>query len=328
MTGAPCHAHGRGRLASVIRPLFHCLIIASLLSLGATLWQLELMRIPPVRSWSVMTLSIGICCVGTIAVAMAWRVSLHQVGVETTRSVCVAAVGLSIFGKYMPGKVWAIVGQAGYTSSMTRRSVGELSGTSLSLQLVAVWVGLGMGVAGVALVGGAQRLLLFSVSAWLVLGAILVLSPTESWLARMVRRLGLPVPRLRLLPISGVLRVFPWLLVTWFAWSLAFYLMVRGLLADPTPWPVALAFPLAASLGIIAIVFPAGLGVREGVLTAYLSLCGMSLPEATGVAVAARLLFMLGEVLTFGCGLIAHFVWNVRHSKTTVSNEFDAVSER
>jgi uncharacterized membrane protein YbhN (UPF0104 family) len=63
-----------------------------------------------------------------------------------------------------------------------------------------------------------------------------------------------------------------------------------------------LAFPLAATLGIIAVIAPGGLGAREGVLVAYLVLAGQSVADATTVAVAARLWFLAGELALFVIG--------------------------
>jgi len=298
---------------------YRVLIFASLVFLVVALWRLDYLQIPYVVSWTRLTLAVLLCGVGTVAGSVTWRSAVQQVGVRVTHSVCIAAVGLSIFGKYVPGKLWANIGRAGYTARMTHTSFSELFGTSLSLQIVTVWSGLGIGLLGLAFTGGTQPLFFLSIGAWLVLGAVLVFSPSEPFLLRIASRLGVSLPQLKLLRISHIIRVLPWQLLTWGAWALGFYLLVESLQSDPMPWSVALAFPLAASLGIVAIFFPGGLGVREGVLAGCLTLHGMGLCEAAGVAVAARLWFIVGEVFIFGCGLVAHYVSNTNQSKNGVT---------
>ena len=60
-----------------------------------------------------------------------------------------------------------------------------------------------------------------------------------------------------------------------------------------------MGFPFAASIGIIAFIFPGGLGIREGFLVLYLVSSGMLTGDATLVSIAARIWFILGEVFMF-----------------------------
>ena len=62
---------------------------------------------------------------------------------------------------------------------------------------------------------------------------------------------------------------------------------------------VALAFPFAATIGILVFVFPGGLGVREGLLVFYLVSAGLPLENATVLSIVARLWFLVGEVSIF-----------------------------
>ena len=43
------------------------------------------------------------------------------------------------------------------------------------------------------------------------------------------------------------------------------------------------AFPLASTLGIMAIIVPSGIGVREVIIVCYLSFVGFSKQEATTI---------------------------------------------
>ena len=71
-------------------------------------------------------------------------------------------------------------------------------------------------------------------------------------------------------------------------------------------WGVGFGFPLAGVLGIMTFISPGGLGTREGVIVAYLTLASIPVVEATTIAVASRLWFLTGEVFIFIVGWAAH----------------------
>ena len=123
---------------------------------------------------------------------------------------------------------------------------------------------------------------------------------------RLATRLrGRPVT-LPLLSIPDALSLVPWLVAAWLCFAAGFVLFAGSLVAEPVPWLVGLAFPLAACVGMLAIFLPGGLGAREAVIVSALVLAGLTLRDATAVAVAARLWFIVGEVASFVAGLVAH----------------------
>ncbi|HIA37549.1 MAG TPA: hypothetical protein EYN89_12675 [Flavobacteriales bacterium] len=63
-------------------------------------------------------------------------------------------------------------------------------------------------------------------------------------------------------------------------------------------------FAIGTSLWILVIFAPEGIGVREGVLFAFLMLCGLEVPVATSISIASRLWFLCGEFFIFFLGLI------------------------
>ena len=79
-------------------------------------------------------------------------------------------------------------------------------------------------------------------------------------------------------------------------------MLVTSLIAVGVPWSVGLGFPLAVNLGIIVLFTPGGLGTREAVIVAYLSLMSIPIIEATNIAVVSRLWFLFGELFIFIIG--------------------------
>ena len=106
------------------------------------------------------------------------------------------------------------------------------------------------------------------------------------------------------LSLQSTVAVLPWFILTWLLWSIGFFLLVASLVPDKISPAVGLGFPLAGTLGIMAIIAPGGLGVREGVMVGYLNLAGLSLPEATTISITARLWFLIGEIFIFIVGII------------------------
>lgn len=102
-----------------------------------------------------------------------------------------------------------------------------------------------------------------------------------------------------ILPPASVLKLLLWYLIQWCVWGLAFAILVQAITGADLSMAVGLSFPLAVTLGILTIVAPGGLGVREGLLGIYLVQLGLSPVDAIMVAVTSRLWFLVGEALTF-----------------------------
>ncbi len=65
-------------------------------------------------------------------------------------------------------------------------------------------------------------------------------------------------------------------------------------------------FPLANTLGIVFILAPGGIGIREGILTVLIHASGVDLITATSIAVFSRLWFLAGEGFLFLLGALCH----------------------
>lgn len=231
-----------------------------------------------------------------------WKVlAVHSVRVPFTTGL--TSYGISIFGKYIPGKVWTIVGRAAYVAEKGV-SLAHTSVMSLKAQIVLVWLGLISGSVPFVIAGGSPLLLIMVVV--FITGFTLILFSTKvhvtlmHLLSKVVRRPVVVPP----MTFSGLLSVAGYYSIYWGLLILSFFLLVRSLF-PASSWLVGFAFPMAASLGILAIVVPGGLGVREGVMTGYLALLGIAPVEATTISVLARLWFVSGELFIFLLALYA-----------------------
>ena len=280
------------------------LVYLSLLFVGVVLYRFDYLRVPSVASYGILALTLPLQLAGFACLVASWNVLLAKSGCPIRFGEGLAALGLSVLGNYVPGKVWLIVGRAGYVSNRRGYPLAKVSVLSLHAQLVSLWAGLLLGSLGAFAVGGVRVWGPLILLLWLGLTLTIFSRGVHALVARFLGRvLGRHVSIPLLSPPATALAAV-WALLAWLCWSLAFYLFLLSLgLAGVSPSD-GLAFPLAASLGVLAIIAPGGLGAREGVLVAYLVLAGHSAADATTVAVAARLWFLAGELTLFLVGWI------------------------
>ncbi len=209
------------------------------------------------------------------------------------------AVGIwtvSNLGRYVPGKVWTIAGMA-----LLSQRAGVAPWAATGAAVLNTVLSIGAGAAVVGLTGGpvlerawpGAGLLL-----WLLLGASLIalfLAAVPSVQQRVFRLARLdvqPAPVAhRALFIATITN-----LVAWCGYGLAFWLLARGTMAGGPDLVVATATFAASSLaGFLALVAPAGIGIRESVIILLLE-GSLGAPRAVALALASRLLLTVAEV--------------------------------
>jgi hypothetical protein len=280
------------------------LVYVSLVFVVGVLYSFDYLRVPRVESYAILSLTIPLQLAGFASLVASWNVLLATSGCPIRFREGLAALGLAILGNYVPGKVWLIVGRAGYVANRRGYPLAKVSVLSLHAQLISLWTGLLLGGLGAFFVGGLRIWGPLILLMWLVLTLTIFSRRVHGLVAKLIgkllrRHLSIPLLSLESAGIAAV-----WASLAWVCWSAAFYLFLIALGLSGVSAADGLAFPLAATLGVIAIIAPGGLGAREGVLVAYLVLAGQSAADATTVAVAARLWFLAGELALFVLGWI------------------------
>ena len=208
-------------------------------------------------------------------------------------------------GRYVPGKVWQM---AGLVALARGRGVPPAQATGAAV------LGQGVGLAAATLVG----LLSLRTSglgepwAWIV--PLLLLGGVGLALIPRVFR-GLLATWFRLARAEapeelGPRRAIAWLLVglsAWMVYGVAFWALVEGLGHDVSLLPTASAFAAAYVLGYVMVFAPAGIGVREGFLVAFLA-PQVGAGAAGAIAVVARLWTTLLEVIPAAAFWTRHLV--------------------
>ena len=237
-------------------------------------------------------------------VAWLWGVALHRAA--GTRVTAGARIWfLSNLARYVPGNIWSYVGAV----ELARRE-GVARRTTLAVMALTQVLSVGVAVAAGLPVLVAERARLGRPA---LLGALVVAAGAA--LAALFRRQLLDLARRRLpgfdpadlTPSAGtvVLLVAGYALY-WAVTGLAFAALVASLypLAPGDVPVVVAAFAAAYAAGFLALLTPAGLGVREGVLVVALAPVLPAGP-ALVVAILSRLWMMLVEAAG---AAIAHLV--------------------
>lgn len=208
---------------------------------------------------------------------------------------------LSSMGKYLPGKVWAVAGMA---LLARKRGVSPWAATASAILLQVVAIGTGAlitaatGMAALEAQHPGSRLALGLVAVASAAGLLAVLSPGVA--RGLVRLAGAAAGEgERLTPPAGAVAFgIGANVLAWTVYGMALWCLARGTLASvELPLPAAIgAFAGSYIAGLLFLLAPGGLGVREGVFV--LMLQGRIGPaNALALAGVSRLGMTVADVL-------------------------------
>lgn len=260
--------------------------------------------------WPGLVLASSLVLAAYAVRAVLWWRALAAVGVRTSLTVAVASEFRSVLMKFLPGKIWTMVGRASEVALASGSGLALCTSVSIGVQLLTALSGLLLGAIGVAAfeVFDLDRrwlllfLVLLAALLWFSLNPrrALALLPS-SWRLRLAGYLPKELTRF---PDVVALMIAGWLLMG-AGFAFFFEALGRGVGGSPV-----LLQPLANAAGIAAVFAPAGLGVREGATAGYLLELGLPGVQAVALVVWARLWIVVAELLLFLIGTVA--AWSYR----------------
>jgi uncharacterized membrane protein YbhN (UPF0104 family) len=207
---------------------------------------------------------------------------------------------LSNLGKYVPGNIWSLTAM----SVMAReRGLSGLAaaGSSILMQSVSLATGTAIVMVTSAKLLG-QPVLVGAAVSLLVVGLLMAprfLPPLAVWAGRLSGR-DIVTPTI---PAASIWTAAFASTLSWLLYGVAFQLFVSGLLGS-APGEISsyiAAYSAAYILGFISPIAPAGLGVREITLAAFMTQLGLANEaDAALVAIAARLWLTVVELVPSG----------------------------
>jgi len=243
--------------------------------------------------------SVGVIFLTYIIQIESWRRMLRGWDQRLSYPNAARAWTLANLGRYIPGKVWSVAGlvvlaeQAG-----VRRSAAAVSAFAMQ----AVVLGTGVVLVAIATPHAASPVLLgAAVLASLALIGVLAWRRTAEWLGTLADS-KTPLPPL---PLSAILLSSGLMLLSWATFGVSFWMLIRGLISTAgVPLPAAMGmFALGYVMGLVALIAPGGLGVRDLALVGFLTpLVGSG--GALAVSLASRVQLTITEAGAAGVGLL------------------------
>lgn len=281
--------------------------VLGLAALALVGWQLWLHRDHVAQAWSGLDTwrLLAAMLLGLLAqffFALAWCRLIRTGGSGPTLRMDLSRWLLTLAGKYLPGKIWQGVGRvAMYSGELPAQRVGAVYVREMLLSIsVACTLGAVHGIAYASLLGPLAWGLLPAALALALLAHPALSLHLRACLPKRLHAAGADgAPSGRQLASAWLLQLAGYLCL-----GLALVLIADGVV-ETTPEIAAAIVSglcLAGIAGIAALVVPAGLGVREAMLAAYLAQY-MNLGEASLLALLARGWLTLAEAAAIGIGL-------------------------
>ena len=284
-----------------MKRLFYLLLFISFLFLFYFLVKQEYI-VPEISSVWALIFSMILLMAGFFAQTYSWKVALDIHNHRTPLREAVVSQGLSVFAKYIPGKIWVIIGRAGYLSS-SKEDLKTKSVISLKEQLIYLWAGFLISSIPTIVYYGMQWISIIVLLIFIGLTLFLFFPSIHNGVVGLLKKvLKSPLD----IPSIDFRKSMPLILavsLVWILWTTGFYFFMLAFSTDITTI-MMFAFPLSVCFGLIAIVLPGGLGLREGIIIAYLGLVGMEIETATTISFINRLWFVGGEVFIFLLALV------------------------
>jgi len=277
-------------------------IFAVLLVHFADAWRDASMSLARVRAFPVIG-AFALLVVAYTAQALGWHVLSHAAQTDTSLRIDVARWCLSLLGKYLPGKIWQAAGRfylyrdarassAAVASAFVLESLAGIAAAGAIAATFLCWADTRVPMSVVAGLAGASLLAI----AVTISPAVTVLMTR---LARRVIRRDLDLA----VPIGTRVQALTLNLAASLTLGVGCYVLAQGFTSVPASLiPVFVGSLCAAGLaGMAAVIVPAGLGVRDGVLV-WLLASYVPFDSAIVIAVAARLWITGGELCLIAAG--------------------------
>jgi uncharacterized membrane protein YbhN (UPF0104 family) len=277
---------------------YNILFYVSILFIIPYLLLNDLLKIPSFNSYRDFVFSFFFLVAGFIFLIVSWYATLKTAGYEISFKNAYLSVGYSIYGKYIPGKIWFILGKAAYIDKIYKFGLKKLGSYSLYNEIFSIWIGLLIALSILLFYGlNFQYFKLLLILCLLLMAGFTknFVALTQNLLNKILKQ-NIELPYLSLIRI---LKITPCFILDWFLRGVGLFFLVESILPGEAEFFMISFLPVAGIAGILSFIAPAGIGVREGVLTTLLANKGIPVTDAISVAVFSRLWFLGGESIIF-----------------------------
>jgi len=261
-------------------------------------------------SYPRLLFSFGLLGLLFIMYGIVWRYILRRLGYALTFADSMRIWFLSQAGRYVPGKVWFALG---------RIYLCERKGIPRAVAMIATALELGLVLASALIVFGVASIWVPAIGlisyplGFAIVGIVLVASHPR-FLKGFLRRFGKVSGEIQV-RYRDTLRIMLIYVVCWIVYGLGFYLVATSFRIPTQTLDLRVVSQLEATVamtginsiawaaGLVSVITPAGLGIREGISGILLSRLADK-PYPVLIPLVARLWVTIGEVATIGIVLL------------------------
>ncbi|MFI7698154.1 YbhN family protein [Nonomuraea sp. NPDC049480] len=259
-------------------------------------WEETTGAVAAMSPWAVLGAFVAVL-LGQFCMLVAWREILAGLGTRVPLRIAGRIMFVGQLGKYIPGAVWA------YAAMM---DLGRDHGSPPRRTFATISLGLVINIGVAISIAAATLWTLDAVrQAWylvlLVPAIIVCLHPKVlTWGLNLALRIARKEPLESVLPGRTVVVAVAWTALGWFVYGVHIWLLG----GRPDLYIVATgAYAFAWATGILTVVVPAGVGIREGALVLVLGPI-LGTPAALAVAIVSRLAFTLADAAAAGISFL------------------------
>lgn len=288
---------------------FNLFLYLSLFFLAYYLYKQNYLTIPEEFDWAWMVFSFGFLFLGFSINAIQWVPLLRSQGMEISYTNSIRTFGMAVFGKYIPGKVWVHIGKSAQIAHAYGFPVAKVSEVSFFSQILSLWVSALAGIFLIVYLGKFDFTFWGFLGFFILCGLLIFTKSVQKLGSAIIHKLLKRNFSFTSLHPKDFSKVLPLYFLSILSYSVGFLFFAKALGAEDINGFAMFVFPLAMSIGVVAIIVPGGLGVREVVISSLMVALLVPLDLANMIAVASRLWFLTGEVYIFLFGLVLQGRW-------------------
>lgn len=278
------------------------LSIISFYFVGSILYQNRSVVFEQLREANILLLILGVLCVSVFFIIKAslWKKLLTLNGFDTPTPFTLFSYQFSELKRYTPGNIFSFIARI---SSFETVKVPK----KITLKLIFIETLL---LILSSLVASIPAYFLFSkvlsnyISPYVMFTILLVALGVSIVFISRIKHIKTILPQL-----LTYIDVFFLLIFSWILFGIGNFFIALALFPMPLKdfLPIVSFFILSWFLGYISFITPMGLGIREVIITAGLSIL-IPTPLASAIAIVQRVMFIAAELITLGVFAITYKV--------------------
>jgi len=254
--------------------------------------------------WHNLLVSFVFLMSAYLTASIAWKTIIFGFGHKVKVHESFRVVYLANLGRYIPGKIWQVIGMVGLAKELgipaptSLASFALVQGYMLPASFLLVPIFLRRGDA-------LDSIMVYRDIIFIIMGLVLAvflflffLPGGLNWSLNKVLKLFRQEPVEYRPSFSNRIAIFVWYMITWILFGISFHFFLIALIPQSGIGVVfsSGAYIAAYNLGYLSFISPGGLGVREWVLKILLApLIGA--PVAASIALTHRIWITIGEAI-------------------------------